>query len=102
MEDRIRYVEEILTSLHEAGVILKINKFHFFQHQVDYIGHVMKPDQIEIHKTKLQCLKQASPQANKRWPEKLTLGNYQTASFNKLIDHGWSPAVQWFPRPNFS
>lgn len=35
VEDDFRHADEILTILHEAGVNMKINKWHFFQRQVE-------------------------------------------------------------------
>lgn len=41
-DHNIRHVNAILTNLDEAGVTLNINKCHFFQKQVEYLGNMIK------------------------------------------------------------
>lgn len=65
VDDHIRHVDEILSTLADAGVTLKINKCHFFQRQVEYLGHMVKPGQLEIDRTNVELLHQAQPPTNK-------------------------------------
>ena len=44
LEEHIRHTDEVLGLLKEAGVSLKLKKFHFFQSKVDYLGHVVFPE----------------------------------------------------------
>lgn len=50
VEDRIKNVEKIFTTLLDAGVTIKITKSHLFQRQVECVGHMVKPRQLEIDK----------------------------------------------------
>ena len=43
LDDHIPHVDEILTTFAEARVTLKINKCHFFQKEVEYLGYMVKP-----------------------------------------------------------
>ena len=65
MGDHIHHVDEILTTVAEAGVTLKINKCHFFQKEVEYLGHMVKPGSLQIDKTNVNSLRQAKPPTNK-------------------------------------
>ena len=59
VDDHIKHVAEILTALTEAGVTLNINKCFFFQGKVEYLGHMVKPGQLEIDRTNVASLKNA-------------------------------------------
>ena len=42
------HVEEILEKLQDAGVSLKLKKCRFFAETVDYLGHFIRPDLLEV------------------------------------------------------
>ena len=65
LDDHVRHVDETLTTLADAGITLKINKCHFFQKEVEYLGHMVKPGTLEIDNTNVESLKHASPPSNK-------------------------------------
>lgn len=46
VDDYIKHVDKILKTLVNDGVMLKINKWHFFQQQVEYLGHMVEPDRL--------------------------------------------------------
>lgn len=53
LNDHIRHVDEILATLVDGGVKVKINWCHFFQCKVEYFGHKVKPGTLEIEKSKV-------------------------------------------------
>jgi len=65
VDDHIKHVDEILQTLADAGITLKINKCFFFQKQVEYLGHMVNPGRLEIDKTNVESLRQAEPPKNK-------------------------------------
>ena len=65
LDDHIAHVDEILDTLSAAGVTLKVNKCHFFQKEVEYLGHMVKPGQLEIDRTNVESLRNARPPTNK-------------------------------------
>ena len=64
-EDHLRHVDEILTALEEAGVTLKITKCYFFQREVEYLGHIIKPGHLEVDRAKTASLRDAKPPSSK-------------------------------------
>ena len=65
LDDHIHHVDEILTTLTEAGVTLKINKCQFFQKEVEYLGRMVNPRTIQIDKANANSLRNAKPPTNK-------------------------------------
>lgn len=65
MDEHIEQLYEILTTLADAGVTLKIPKRHLFQREVEYLGQIFKPGRLEIDRTKVESLRQAQPPKNK-------------------------------------
>ena len=65
MEEHIDHVDEVLRCLSAAGVTLKIKKCKFFTSTVEYLGHIIKPGQLEIDRTNTQSLREAEPPTNK-------------------------------------
>lgn len=49
VKDNIRHVDDIFTTLAEAGVTLTMNKCTLFTDKVDYLGHVIRPGKIEVY-----------------------------------------------------
>ena len=48
VEEHIRHVDETFTAFREAGVILKVNKCHFFRDSVEYLVLIFKQGRLEI------------------------------------------------------
>ena len=65
VEDHIRHVDEILTTLTEANITLKISKCRFFSDTVEYLGHLIKHGQLQIDDTNTKSLKEAKPPTTK-------------------------------------
>ncbi len=61
VEEHIRHVDEVLSCLSSAGVTLKISKCHFFTTTVEYLGHIIKPGQLEIDQANTKSLREALP-----------------------------------------
>ena len=61
MEEHIDHVDGVLRCLSAAAVTLKIKKCKFFTSTVEYLGHIIKPDQLEIDRTNTQSLREAEP-----------------------------------------
>lgn len=61
----IKHVEEIIKTIEDAGVTLSIKKCHCFHRQVEYLGHMDKPDQLEINKTSVETLRKSQAPSNK-------------------------------------
>lgn len=54
LDDHIRQVDDFLSTSAKAGVTLEINKCHFFQPRVEYLGHIFRPGKLEIDKTNVE------------------------------------------------
>ena len=48
LREHFTHVGTILHILRDAGVSLKLPKYHFFQSLVDYLGHVIRPGKLEV------------------------------------------------------
>ena len=58
-DSHLREVSEILSTLQAAGLSLKLRKCHFFKKEVQYLGHIIKPGSLEIHKPNVEALLKA-------------------------------------------
>jgi len=56
-EEHLQHLDEVLTRLGKAGVTLKAAESHFFQEEVDYLGHVIIPGRVHFLEKSLQALK---------------------------------------------
>lgn len=61
VDDNIKHVNEILRTLVDAVVALKISKCHLFQRQVEYLGHLVGPGWLQIDKKNVELLRQGQP-----------------------------------------
>jgi len=59
----------VLTRLRKAGVTLKVAKCHFFQEEVEYLGHVIRPARVHVLEKNLRALR------GLRYPETQTQMN---------------------------
>ena len=58
-DEHIQHVREVLTSLRDAGVSLKLRKCEFFKSSVRYLGHVIRPGRLEVDLARVAALKEA-------------------------------------------
>jgi len=64
VDDHIRHLREVLLLQKKAGVSLKPSKFHLFQKEVDYLGHVVRPGQLLVNQKNIKSLAKALPPRN--------------------------------------
>lgn len=57
VDEHIHHVEDILTTVGEAGVTVNFKKCHFFSNYVDYLGHIIKPVRLKIDQSHTKCLR---------------------------------------------
>ena len=48
VEDHFKHMDDVLSSLHAAGVTLKLAKCEFFTNTVKYLGHIIRPGTLSI------------------------------------------------------
>jgi len=56
-EGHLQHLDEVLTRLGKAGVTLKAAKCHFFQEEVEYLGHVFRPGRVHVLEKNLRALR---------------------------------------------
>ena len=56
IEEHLSHVEAVLDTLHRAGVTLKLKKCEFFTDKVKYLGHIIRPGQLEINQAHTAAL----------------------------------------------
>ena len=66
IDDHIRHVDEVLTTLGKAGISLRLRKCKFFTKTIKYLGHIVKPGTIEIDQAKTRTLQSLQPPRNIR------------------------------------
>jgi RNase H-like domain found in reverse transcriptase len=57
----LNHLHDVLTLLGKAGLSLKLDKCHFLQETVDYLGHVIRPGKLEIATKNTDALRTAQP-----------------------------------------
>jgi len=55
LEEHLQHLDEVLTRMGKAGVTLKAAKCHFFQDEVEYRGHVIKPGRVNVLEKNLRA-----------------------------------------------
>ena len=63
--EHLRHLEQVLALLQEAGATLRLAKCSFFQKQVKYLGHIIRPGRLAIYGKNLEALEKALPPKNK-------------------------------------
>jgi hypothetical protein len=53
------HVSKALRLLINAGVSLKLSKFHIFQPSVDYLGHVVHPEKLSVASNNVESIARA-------------------------------------------
>jgi len=56
-EEHLQHLDEVLTRLGYAGVTLKAAKSHFFQEEVEYLGHVIRLGRVHVLEKNLRALR---------------------------------------------
>jgi len=56
-EEHLQHLDEVLTRLGKVGVTLKASKCHFFQEEVEYLGHVIRPGRVHVLEKNLRALR---------------------------------------------
>jgi len=56
-EEHLKHLDEVLTRLEKAGVTLEAAKGHFFQEEVEYLGHVIRPGRVHVLEKNLRALR---------------------------------------------
>ncbi|CAN8069905.1 unnamed protein product [Agarophyton chilense] len=59
LDKHLTHVRDIMTTLRDAGVSLKLKKSDFFTNTVKYLGHVIRPGRVAIEETRVKSLKEA-------------------------------------------
>jgi len=65
-EEHFQHLDEVLARLGKAGVTLKAANCHFFQEEVEYLGHVIRPGRVHVLEKNLRAL------SSLRYPETQT------------------------------
>ena len=58
VSDHFNHVRVVLSMLQKAGVSLKLAKCKFFDASVDYLGHVVRPGQLEVASRTVDAVRQ--------------------------------------------
>jgi len=58
-EQHFKDVDTVLHRLREAGVTLNLEKYTWFSDEVEYLGHIVRPGQLHVHKKNVEALKHA-------------------------------------------
>ena len=56
-EEHLQHLDEVLTRLGKAGVTLKAANCHFFQEEVEYLGHFIGPGRVHVLEKNLRALR---------------------------------------------
>lgn len=64
VEDHFRHVREVLSMLSVAGITLKLRKCNFFDTEIAYLGHTIRPGRLEINNKNTDALRNAQPPTN--------------------------------------
>lgn len=65
IDEQIQHVDDIRTTLGEAGITLNLNKCRFFSYFVDYLGHIIKHGPLKIDQSHTESLKDAKQPTNR-------------------------------------
>ena len=62
IKDHIQHVDDVLTLLGNADISLKRNKCEIFHQSIKYLGHVIRPEKLEIDASQTKvCGKHGPP-----------------------------------------
>ena len=60
-DTHLKDVDVILRALQQEGLSLKLNKCKCFQDSVEYLGHIIRPGELEVHPKNVKALSEATP-----------------------------------------
>ena len=60
-EAHLQDVDVILQALQQEGLSLKLNKCKISQDSVEYLGHIIRPGELEVHPKNFRALSDATP-----------------------------------------
>jgi len=55
--EHFEHLDEVFTRLGTGGITLNAAKCHFFQEEVGYLGHVIKPGRVHVLEKNLPALR---------------------------------------------
>ena len=56
----LKDVEVILQALQQEGFSLKLKKCKFFEDSVEYLGHIIRPGELQVHPKNFKALSEAT------------------------------------------
>jgi hypothetical protein len=59
MESHVEDLDNELSLLRDAGVILRLDKCHFFRRRVNYLGHMIAPGKFSVQGTEVETIQKA-------------------------------------------
>jgi RNase H-like domain found in reverse transcriptase/Reverse transcriptase (RNA-dependent DNA polymerase) len=59
MASQVEDLDKVLSLLRDAGVSLRLDKYHFFRRRVNYLGHVIEPGKLSVQATKVDTILKA-------------------------------------------
>lgn len=65
VKGHIRHVDEILTTLGRAGVIIKMKNGTFLSSKVEHLVNAIRPDKLELDNAHTASLRQVKPLTTK-------------------------------------
>ena len=57
VEEHIKLLKEVLTRLRKAGLKLKLSKCKFMQKKIDYLGHTLSEEGIQVNDLKVKAIR---------------------------------------------
>ena len=84
-EEHLHRLELVLKSFKENGLTIKMNKCHFLQPAVQYLGKVISQDGIQPSKSKIEAILKVKPPCDQT----------QQRSSHHVIRHNLYPFWEW-------
>ena len=60
-QDHLDKLEQVLTSLAEAGLKVNVSKSHFCQHELEYLGYLINREGVRPSMKKVEAIKNIAP-----------------------------------------
>jgi Reverse transcriptase (RNA-dependent DNA polymerase) len=65
LSENLMHVDQVLSLLSHAGILLKLKKCHVFQPCVNYLGHVVTPGKLAVPEKNIETIRQAKHPQNR-------------------------------------
>lgn len=65
IDDQLKYIEEVLKLLPQAGMTLRLNKWFFMHKRIEYIGHIVEPGELYVANQVIKARKEMEPPGKK-------------------------------------